>query len=278
MLRSAAVQGQQLGGLAARLRAREDRGVTESFEVSWELDGIRMEATVLRPDGDGPFPAVVFVAGSGPTDRDWCSPALPGENGGGRAFAEAFAAGGVASIRYDKRASGPRVMENLPQLVGRMSMRSHLDELVAAIHALAGQEFVDALRIVGFGNSEGTLHVLHYALRDPALGDRVPGEPPFVGLVLIGGRDAQVDARADGDPLRRAAAGRSNVTFATPEFANHVFKEDRRTPEEAAAAPGVGYNEPGTHLDPESLALILDWLRTVFSADPAAGVGDAEPR
>ena len=33
-----------------------------SSEVSWLLDGIEMFATVTRPDGDGPFPAVVFVA------------------------------------------------------------------------------------------------------------------------------------------------------------------------------------------------------------------------
>ncbi|WP_285291167.1 hypothetical protein [Arthrobacter sp. ISL-85] len=41
-----------------------------SFDVSWELDGIRMEGTVVRPDGPGPFPAVAIVAGSGPTDRN----------------------------------------------------------------------------------------------------------------------------------------------------------------------------------------------------------------
>ena len=133
-----------------------------SVDVSWELDGIRMEGTVVRPDGDGPFPAVVLVAGSGPTDRDWCSPMLPGSNGSGRLFAEAFADAGIASIRYDKRASGPHVMEYVPKLIGKLSMQSHLDELVAAVTALAEQDFVDASRIVGLGNSEGTIHVLHY--------------------------------------------------------------------------------------------------------------------
>lgn len=147
-----------------------------SSEVSWLLDGIEMFATVTRPDGDGPFPAVVFVAGSGPTDRDWCSPLIPGSNGSGRLLAEALADTGIASIRYDKRASGPHVRENLPKLIGTMSMRSHLDELAAAVRTVAAEDFVDATRIVGFGNSEGTLHVLHYAMG----ADR----PPFVGVVL----------------------------------------------------------------------------------------------
>ncbi|WP_345764012.1 alpha/beta hydrolase family protein [Diaminobutyricibacter sp. McL0608] len=322
----------------------------ESVDVSWELDGIRMEGTVVRPDGDGPFPAVVLVAGSGPTDRDWCSPMLPGSNGSGRLFAEAFADAGMASIRYDKRASGPHVMENVPKLIGKLSMQSHLDELVAAVTALTEQDFVDASRIVGLGNSEGTIHVLHYvtsvqdvpfagavlaappgrpiqtvllsqlALQatqfpggeqlmpkveeavarysagqpmnpDPSLPDTVrmvlasfetPANLPFarelwvesasdslalVGiptLVLIGGRDVQIDLHADGDPLQRVAQGMNNVTFAFPPNANHVFKEDTRTPDEVAASPGNGYNDPGTHLDPESLDTILGWLRSVF--------------
>ncbi len=80
-------------------------------------------------------------------------------------------------------------------------------------------------------------------------------------LVLIGGRDVQIDRHADGDPLQEAAAGMSNVTFAFPPNANHVFKEDTRSPAEVAASPGNGYNDPNTHLDPESVELILAWLK-----------------
>ena len=88
-------------------------------------------------------------------------------------------------------------------------------------------------------------------------------------LVLIGVKDLQVDVHLDGDPLQRAAAGRPNVTFAFPPLANHVLKEDPRTPAEAAAAPGDGYNTPGTHLDPGALTCILDWLGTLFGTATA---------
>ncbi len=321
--------------------------MAKSYDVSWELDGITMEGTVVRPDGEGTFPAVVLVAGSGPTDRDWCSPLLPGSNGSGRLFAEALAGAGIASLRYDKRASGPHVMDNVSKLIGSLSMQSHLDELTAAVRVLSGLDVVDTSRIVGFGNSEGALHVLHYvtsaqnipfagivlaappgrpiqdvllsqlALQsahvpggtemmpmvreavaryaagqpmnlDPKLPDSVrmvlssfetPANLPlarelwvesacdFLGkvriptLVLIGGRDVQIDEKADGAPLQKAAAGMSNVTFAFPPNANHVFKEDMRSPAEVAASPGNGYNDPGTRLDPESLETILAWLR-----------------
>jgi pimeloyl-ACP methyl ester carboxylesterase len=150
--------------------------VTTSAEVSWALDEINMHGTLTRPDGEGPYPAVVLVAGSGPTDRDWCSLLLPGINGSARLLAEAFAEAGIASLRYDKRVSGPYAAGNVPRMIGRVSMRSHLDELVAAVAVLASQGYVDASRIVGLGNSEGTLHVLHYATSTQ--------DVPFAGIVL----------------------------------------------------------------------------------------------
>jgi pimeloyl-ACP methyl ester carboxylesterase len=324
--------------------------MTRSAELHWQLDGITMRGTLTMPDGDGPFPGVVLVAGSGPTDRDWCSPLLPGTNGSGRLFAEAFADGGIASLRYDKRVSGPDAAENARTLFGKLSMSSHLDELVAAVGVLASQSSIDATRVAGLGNSEGTLHVLHYATSehdvpfvalvlaappgrpieqillsqlalqaaqvpggaelmpaveaaaaryaagqpmdpDPRLPDSVkmvlasfeaPANLPLarelwiedatqplrtVGiptLVLIGRKDVQIDAVADGQPLEHAAAGNHNVTFVYPPNANHVFKEDTRLPAEVAAAPGNGYNADGTHLDPEALGTIVGWLSRAF--------------
>lgn len=330
--------------------------MTESREVSWVLDGITMKGTLVRPDGTGPFPGTVLVAGSGPTDRNWESPLLPGENGSARLLADELARAGIASLRYDKRASGPHIMENVPKLIGRLSMRSHLEELVAAVGVLAQQDFVDSARIAGLGNSEGTLHVLHYATNaqevpfsgivlaappgravqdvlltqlalqatqipggdalmpkvreaaaryaagqpmnpDPALPESVrmvlasfetPANLPLARelwnesatqsiadvriptLVVIGLADVQVDAQLDGEPLQQASAGMPNVAFAFPPHANHVLKEDTRTPAEVAASPGNGYNDADTRLDPEALATILDWLTELFAARPSS--------
>ena len=48
-------------------------------EVSWMLDGISIHATLTRPRGEGPFPAIVFVAGSVPTDRNAETATMPKE-------------------------------------------------------------------------------------------------------------------------------------------------------------------------------------------------------
>src|SRR5205085_4254038 len=111
----------------------------ESSEVNWVLGSTTVYGTLVRPVGPGPFPAVVMVAGSGPTDRDWNSPLLPGANGSARLLAEALARAGITSLRYDKRASGPHAHENVPALISKISMQSHVDELAGAVRTMASQ-------------------------------------------------------------------------------------------------------------------------------------------
>ena len=147
-------------------------------EISWPLDGTTVYGSLLTPSGPGPFPGVVMVAGSGPTDRDWNSPLIPGSNGSARLIAEALAAAGIASLRYDKRAAGPHARENLPALIGKISFQSHLDEVAGAVSALASRADSDPARIFALTSSEGTLHALNYQVHDPAL--------PFAGMVLTG--------------------------------------------------------------------------------------------
>jgi uncharacterized protein len=180
----------------------------ESTEVSWPLESTTVYATLVRPAGPGPFAAVAMVAGSGPTDRDWNTPLLPGSNGSARLLAQALARAGIASLRYDKRPSGAHMMENMPSLVGRISMQSHLDELAGAVRTIASQDFIRKDRIFALTNSEGALHALNYQVSSPAI--------PFAGLVLTAppgqpvgavGRAqvaAQVAALRDGEALMAA--------------------------------------------------------------------------
>lgn len=60
--------------------------------------------TVERPSSKAPYPVVLIIAGSGPTDRDGNSAMLKGHNDSLKMLAEALSARGMASLRYDKRA------------------------------------------------------------------------------------------------------------------------------------------------------------------------------
>ena len=133
---------------------------------------------MTRPKNQDPHTAVVFVAGSGPTDRDWCSPLLPGKNGSAKLLAEELATRGILTLRYDKRASGPHVKENIPKMMGKISMQSHMEELSGAVRKLISEKYADEGNLFVFTNSEGAIHALNYQLQEDA--------QRFKGLVLTG--------------------------------------------------------------------------------------------
>lgn len=158
-------------------------------DVKWTLGDIEMEATVTWPEDGEKYPGLVLVAGSGPTDRNWCSPLIPGTNGSGKLIAEALSESGYATIRYDKRASGPHVQENIQKLMGKISMSGHTEEVNHAVRALIENTDVDRKRIFALTNSEGAIHALNYQM--------MPAVTKFSGLILTG-----VPARSVGDVAR----------------------------------------------------------------------------
>lgn len=159
------------------MNIEKDNYKNENIEMNWELDSIPIYGTLVKPIGVGPFPGVVMVAGSGPTDRDWNSPLLPGTNGSAHLIAESLGKSGLASLRYDKRVTGPHARENMQTLIGKLSMQSHMDELSGAVDTIAKQDFIRKNQLFAMANSEGTLHALNYQIHNPKL--------PFAGLVLI---------------------------------------------------------------------------------------------
>ena len=130
--------------------------------VSWKVDGIDVHASLTRPAGVGPFPAVIFVAGSGPTDRNWNTPIIPGTNGSGALLAQELTQHGFVTLRYDKRASGPHGNENVSLMAGKISMQGHTAELAGGVSLLLGDKDVDPGKIFTLTNSEGCVHALNF--------------------------------------------------------------------------------------------------------------------
>ena len=109
--------------------------------------GVRLAGTVDVPPGNGPFPTVIFVTGSGPQDRD---EAILGH----RPFlviADYLARHGIASLRYDDRGTG--------RSTGNFESSTTADFAVdaeAAVHFVKGiPRLASAIGILG--HSEGGL-------------------------------------------------------------------------------------------------------------------------
>ena len=148
-----------------------------SENVRWKIDDTTVYGTVTRPrDLDGRLPAVLFIAGSGPTNRDWVSPLLKGTNGSGEILAETIADQGYVTLRFDKRTTGRNALFNVMKMIGQISMASHVAEVAGGVDLLASREDVDPHRIYVLTNSEGAIHAMNYDLSDPEL--------PFAGYLL----------------------------------------------------------------------------------------------
>jgi uncharacterized protein len=110
--------------------------------------GVTLAGTLTLPKGDGPFPAVLLIAGSGPQDRDETianhRPFL--------LLADTLTRKGVATLRYDKRGVG--------QSTGNLDAATTMDLAVDAEAALAflkSRKEIDTARIGLLGHSEGAI-------------------------------------------------------------------------------------------------------------------------
>lgn len=111
----------------------------------------QVRGTLLIPKSSAAVPVVLIIAGSGPTDRNGNSPLIPGANNSLRLLAEALAAEGIASLRYDKRGIGQSSRFN--ELDVRFDM--FVDDAVAWIAKLRSDARFS--HVVVAGHSEGSL-------------------------------------------------------------------------------------------------------------------------
>ncbi|HYC78001.1 MAG TPA: alpha/beta fold hydrolase [Planctomycetota bacterium] len=145
---------------------------TEDAVVPGGAPGVRLAGTFARPNGRGPFPAVVFLHGFGAYDRD----ERVGDARPFYALSHALALAGVASFRFDKRGFGGSTGD----WVGASPATLAADG-VAAAHWLRARPDVDPARVAYVGHSEGGLLALLAAGADPAAAAAVAFAPPMLG-------------------------------------------------------------------------------------------------
>lgn len=136
-------------------------GMTE-----WELPG-----TLTLPVGEGPFPAVVLVHGSGSSDRD----STVGPNKPFRDIAQGLASNGIAVLRYDKR--NWYYEADLFDISTFTVQDESIDDALQAVALLRETDGIDTEQIYVLGHSQG-------GMVTPRIGDQDDG---IAGLIIAAG-------------------------------------------------------------------------------------------
>ena len=133
----------------------------------WLLPG-----TLTIPDGDGPFPAVVLVHGSGPNDRD----ETIGPNKPFKDLAWGLASRGIAVLRYEKRTKehGTKMASMEKELTVK---EETVDDALAAVLQLKDMDKIDKNKIFVIGHSLGGTVI-------PLIG---LGDEDIAGLIILAG-------------------------------------------------------------------------------------------
>lgn len=142
---------------ALGLSAQHDTSIT------FQSGSLSLDATLSIPAGNGPFPVVIFVHGSGPNDRDQTLQLTGGNaqclypglyNETIRMFsdlAEAFRDSGIAVLRYDKRTYTHGNSLNAKT----MTPYDFIDDIHAAVDIVKTRSEIDTDSIILLGHSQG---------------------------------------------------------------------------------------------------------------------------
>ncbi len=140
----------------------------------WALPG-----SLSMPNGDGPFPGVVLVHGSGPQDRD----ETIGPNRPFRDLAWGLASQGIAVLRYEKRTK-VHGKKFTPEVLDKLTSKEEVaDDALLAIQLMRQVPSIDPRRVYLLGHSLG-------ATLAPRIGAL---DPELAGIIIMAGMTRRLE-------------------------------------------------------------------------------------
>ena len=172
-------------GVALTVHAQSDLQTTKYRNIVIDLgNGLKTNARLNLPsNGDGPFPAVLLIQGSGPVDMNETAGYVRIDNKTGsivyppaREFfqiAEYLTERGFAVLQYDKRGVGANFTILNSNVWGNVTFDDLTKDAEKALDVLIQQPEVDANHVTLVGHSEGTRIVPRVAIDNPDIVDNI---------------------------------------------------------------------------------------------------------
>ncbi len=221
--------------------------------------GVTLAGTLTIPQGNGPFPAVVLICGSGPHDRDESllghKPFL--------VLSDYLTRKGVAVLRYDKRGIGKSTGN-----YATATTADFADDAEGALRYLKTRSEADPRHIGLIGHSEGGTIAPIVAARNKDVdfiilmaGTGVPGDQILVEQHRL---IALTMGMAPDEVEKQAKREREFIDLVEREKDNAVVEKEVR------ARMGAGV--PDAQIGPMVKELTSAWFRYFFTYDPATSL------
>lgn len=221
----------------------------ETRDVTIGGDLAPLSGTLVMPDTAEPVPAVLIIAGSGPTDRNGNQPpAILADSL--RLLAEGLTGQGVASLRFDKRGIGASAAAAGPQ--EETTFGVFVEDAVAWARFLSAQPGIECVYLLG--HSEGAL-----------IASLAAAQIDVCGVISIAGPGLPID-----DILRRQLAAQANagaLPDALLSAANSILD---------SLAAGDLVPDPPEALAPLFHPVVQPFLMSLMAIDPVAAIGEAD--
>ena len=231
-------------------------------EVSFtnEKEGNTLTGTLTIPDGDGPFPAMVLVSGSGQQNRDE-------ELMNHRPFwviADYCSRHGIAVLRYDDRGMGGST--------GEVENATSLDfsyDAEAAFDFLRKQKHIDASCVGILGHSEGGIINFMVSARRPEVAFLVSLAGPAVNGIEVLKEQQVAILRASGmtEEMIAFSQNSNKQLFDIVEASNDREEADSLMRQ---LVKGWGYNEELTEQTVSQMT--MPWMYYFLKYDPTEAI------
>ncbi|CAL4866481.1 hypothetical protein MMA231_00723 [Asticcacaulis sp. MM231] len=241
-----------------------------STEVIFDsVAGVRLTGAFSAPDGKGPFPAVVLIAGSGPHTRDE-------DVAGHKVFmvlADALNRAGIAVLRYDKRGMGQSTGD-----YARATTTDFAADADAAVTWLTQRPKVDPAHIGLIGHSEGGLIAPAVAVHNPSVSFVVlmagPGLPGDQILLM---QQAAI-ARASGESETNISASQKTNKAVYDMIKSAQSLEDAKT-KAAAMAVEIATDRkiPLAEIQTGLAPITTPWFYEFIRSDPRPSLEKVKP-
>lgn len=236
--------------------------ISEDLRFPQLAEGFSLAGTITRPEGSGPFPAVVLVSGSGSQDRDETlfghKPFL--------LLADTLTRAGIVVLRYDDR--------GFAQSEGDASLATTFDLAVdteSAVAYLKTLPYVDQASIGIIGHSEGAIIAPIVAHRNKDIA--------FVVLMAGSGVDGIATLEDQTAAILRAQQAPENYIEQTVAANLAIYAVvideqkslEQRKEEVAHILASMGL--PSAQVEAQLGTLFSPWYRTFLVLDPSRYLG-----